>query len=46
MGDYMGEYYRGIKGDTRSLDYSSHGEYRRKMSVAISHAWCEDGPVD
>ena len=23
MGDYIGEYYRGFKGDTRSLDYSS-----------------------
>ena len=26
-GNYMGDYYWGIKGDTRSLDYSSHGEF-------------------
>ena len=23
IGDYLGEYHRGIKGDTRSLDYST-----------------------
>ena len=23
IGDYIGDYYRGIKGDTRRLDYSS-----------------------
>ena len=30
IGDYIGDYYRGligvIKGDTRSLDYSSYNE--------------------
>ena len=25
IGDYIGDYYRVIKGDTRSLDYSSCG---------------------
>ena len=25
MADYIGDYYRAIKGDTRSLDYSSCG---------------------
>ena len=24
MGDYIGDYYRVIKGDTRSLDYGSY----------------------
>ena len=26
IGDYIGDYYRVIKGDTRSLDYSLEGE--------------------
>ena len=25
MGDYIGDYYRAYKGDTRSLDYGSNG---------------------
>ena len=25
MGDYIGDYYRGTKGDTRSLDNGSYG---------------------
>ena len=28
MGDYIGDYYRVIKGDTRSLDYGSFGVFR------------------
>ena len=26
MGKYIGDYYRVIKGETRSLDYSSYGD--------------------
>ena len=29
MGDYIGDYYRVIKGDTRSLDYNSCGKLVR-----------------
>ena len=25
-GDFIGEWYRLVKGDTRSVDYSSHGK--------------------
>ena len=26
IGDYIGNYYRGYKGDARSLDYGSYGD--------------------
>ena len=41
MGDYIGDYYGGIKGDTRSLDYSSYGSLFRirgpKMETQYSN---------
>ena len=29
--DYIGDYYRDIKGDTRSLDHSSYKDYQHQQ---------------
>ena len=40
MGDYIGDYYRVIKGDTRSLDYSS---YRGSIGIICRDTGKENG---
>ena len=38
IGEYIGDYYGVIKGDTRSLDYGSHGhESRLRLGRARDH---------
>ena len=50
IGDYIGEYYRVIKGDSRSLDYSSHDfackveTYIIPVSMSLSIFFSFDSP--
>ena len=36
IGDYIGDYYRVIKGGTRSLEYSSYGTKYGFCSIVVS----------
>ena len=43
-GDYIGDYYRVIKGDTRSLDYSTYA-YTVKFGIYGWNTWNNSHPA-